>query len=29
SWDPENNKDTIKTDPKAKLEYFEKAAAKK
>ncbi|CEQ38605.1 hypothetical protein JCM21900_002892 [Sporobolomyces salmonicolor] len=29
NWDPENNKDTIKTDPKAKLEYFEKAAAKK
>ncbi|GAA5871205.1 hypothetical protein JCM5296_006658 [Sporobolomyces johnsonii] len=29
NWDPETNKDTIKTDPKAKLEYFEKASAKK
>ncbi|GAA5910550.1 thioredoxin peroxidase TSA1 [Sporobolomyces salmoneus] len=28
NWDPSSNKDTIKTDPKAKLEYFEKASAK-
>ncbi|GAA5888912.1 hypothetical protein JCM16303_002188 [Sporobolomyces ruberrimus] len=27
NWDPSSNNDTIKTDPKAKLEYFEKASA--